>query len=257
MKHKVIYGVILTILTGIMAFAGWKIWEELSEYETGEEAYDEIEQHVIIPTPLAPQENATTEEIYPPKSDDDGTVWPEVDFTALQEINPDILAWIYIDGTEINYPVVQGEDNSYYLKHLFTGEWNSSGCIFLDSRNNGDFSDRHNVIYGHHMKNGSMFSGLDSYKKQDFYKLHPVVLILTPDQYYKMEIFSAYVANVEENAWEMGFTAAEYEAWLKEIAEKTCITTNIVPAVTDSILTLSTCSYEFNDARFVVHGILR
>ena len=257
MKHKVIYGMILTILIGVMAFAGWKIWEELSEYKIGEEAYDEIGQYVVIPTPLAPEENVTTEEIHPVGPESDGTVWPEVDFAALQEINHDIVAWIYIEGTEINYPVVQGDDNSYYLKHLFTGEWNSSGCIFLDSRNTGDFSDQHNVIYGHHMKNGSMFSGLDSYKKQDFYESHPVVLILTPDQNYKMEIFSAYVANVEENAWEMGFTAAGYKAWLGEIAAKTCITTNIVPAVTDRVLTLSTCSYEFNNARFVVHGILR
>ena len=92
--------------------------------------------------------------------------------------NPDIVAWIYIEGTKINYPIVQGEDNSYYLKHLFSGEWNGSGCIFLDSRNDASFADRHSIIYGHHMKNGTMFTDLDKYKKQDFFDEHPVALLI-------------------------------------------------------------------------------
>ena len=87
-----------------------------------------------------------------------------------------------IEGTKINYPIVQGEENSYYLKHLFSGEWNGSGCIFLDFRNDASFADRHSIIYGHHMKNGTMFTDLDKYKKQEFFDEHPIALLITPDK---------------------------------------------------------------------------
>ena len=262
MKHKILYGLLITILVGVMAFAGWQIWKTQSEYAAGEDAYADIGQLVNIPT-VSPEQELPTDE---PQSDDepdvptepeDDTVWPEVDFAALAEINPDIVAWIYLEGTEINYPVVQGDDNNYYLKHLFTGEWNGAGCIFMDSRNNGDFSERNTVIYGHHMRNKSMFSGLDGYKQQEFYDTHPVVLILTPEQNYKLEVFSAYVANVEDSAWDLGFTASGCENWLEEICAKSGVVSAVTPTVGDRVVTLSTCSYEFNDARFVVHGILK
>lgn len=256
MKSKIISGVIITVLMGIMCVSGWKIYEVQSEYQTGEETYEDIGSLVELPTRRPdPELGKTTSSENPTESDT--TDWPVVDFEALQGINPDIIGWIYIEGTEINYPVVQGEDNSYYLKHLFTGEWNSSGCIFLDSRNQKDFSDMNNVIYGHHMKNGSMFSGLDSYKKQEFFDEHPTVLILTPDQNYKVEIFAGYVASIEDNAWQLCFTASGFEYWLLAATDRSWFTSEITPAVTDRIITLSTCSYEFNNARFVIHGIIR
>ena len=104
---------------------------------------------------------------------------------------------------DLYYPVVQGRDNQYYLKRLFDGKWNSAGCIFLDSRNEPDFSDGHSIIYGHHMKNGTMFSGLTEYKKQEFYEGHPTILLVTPEQSIRVEIFADYVASVEDNAWEI------------------------------------------------------
>ena len=187
----------------------------------------------------------------------DDTIWPEVDFAALREINPDIVAWIYIEGTKINYPVVQGEDNSYYLKHLFSGEWNGSSCIFLDFRNDASFADRHSIIYGHHMKNGTMFTDLDKYKKQEFFDEHPVALLITPDKKYKVEFFVGYVAAPQDDAWEIGFTEAEFEVWLQNAADRSCFTSEIAPNASDRILTLSTCSYEFDDVRFVLAGVLR
>ena len=140
------------------------LWVIRSEYHTGEAAYEDISHMISLPQKTAePQPPVINKpagaETLP---DEDDTVWPEVDFAALREINPDIVAWIYIEGTKVNYPIVQGEDNSYYLKHLFSGEWNGSGCIFLDFRNDASFADRHSIIYGHHMKNGTMFTDLDA-----------------------------------------------------------------------------------------------
>lgn len=120
-----------------------------SEYEGGDSSYTDIEQYVSIEEEPEDDSNGQENENQSGESESDVS-WPTVDFAALTEINPDIVAWIYIEGTEINYPVVQGIDNQYYLKHLFNGKWNSSGCIFLDSRNTPDFSDRRSIIYGHH-----------------------------------------------------------------------------------------------------------
>lgn len=132
--------------------------------------------------------------------------WPAVDFAALAEINPDIVAWIYI-------------------------------------------------IYGHHMKNGTMFSGLAEYKKQEFYNAHPVIMLIMPNQNFRVEIFAGYVASVKDNAWEIAMESErKFEAWLTETKESSCFESEITSVVTERVITLSTCSYEFDNARFVLAG---
>ena len=193
LKNKLLLGSLTAVLLAVMSFSAWKILVIRSEYHAGEAAYEDISHMISLPQKTAePQPSVINKpagaETLP---DEDDTIWPEVDFAALREINPDIVAWIYIEGTKINYPIVQGEDNSYYLKHLFSGEWNGSGCIFLDFRNDASFADRHSIIYGHHMKNGTMFTDLDKYKKQEFFDEHPVALLLTPDKNYKVKWISS------------------------------------------------------------------
>lgn len=153
LKNKLLLGGLTAVLLAVMSFSAWKIWVIRSEYHAGEAAYEDISHMISLPQKAAePQPPVINKpagaETLP---DEDDTIWPEVDFAALRETNPDIVAWIYIEGTKINYPIVQGEDNSYYLKHLFSGEWNGSGCIFLDFRNDASFADRHSIIYGHHI----------------------------------------------------------------------------------------------------------
>lgn len=185
--------------------------------------------------------------------------WPVVDFAALKGINSNCVAWIRIDGTEIDYPVVQGHDNSFYLKHLFDGEWNSAGCIFLDSRVEPDLSDRHSVLYGHHMKNGTMFSDISNYKDQTFYENHTTGMILTPSKNYRIEFFAGYVVGADdETAWKVTFaTEDEYADWLNETVGRSWFKSEGIPTAEDRVITLSTCSYEFNNARFVLIGRLK
>lgn len=261
MKNKWILVTAIILFAAVFAFAGWKLSEVQQEYRAGEDAYVGLEEYVALPV-LMPESSgerqiANQSEEEPPSDEVDATVWPVVDFDALREVNPDIVGWIYLEGTKINYPVVQGTDNSYYLKHMFEGKRNSAGCIFLDSRNEDDFSDRHNIIYGHHMKSGTMFSDLDKYKKQEFYDNHPTILLMTPEKSYRIELISGYVASVEEDAWELGFTQAGYETWLAETIERSCFKSTAIPEPEDCVVTLSTCSYEFDNARFVVVGILK
>ena len=260
MRKKILTVILTLIFMSGVAFSIFQIACQLREYREGDDSYTDLEIYIDIPEeytdPTAPEEIST--ESGETDLADSLTQWTTVDFAALSEINPDIVGWIYIEDTEINYPVVQGSDNQYYLKHLFSGEYNSSGCIFLDSRVAEDFSDRHSILYGHHMKNGTMFSGLDQYKVQEHYDSHPTALLMTPTGNYEVTFFAGYVASVADTAWNVGFGSdAEFEAWLESARERSCFESDIPVAVTDGILTLSTCSYEFDNARFVLLGVLQ
>lgn len=262
MKRKLIYlGMTLLFLAGI--YIGMKqILAQLEAYSAGTETYAELAVYVQTPTGKKhPQTEETeqTEQAYQPTQDPHPEIdWPVVDWEGLREVNPDVVGWIYLEGTVINYPIVQGSDNSYYLNHLFNGKVNGSGAIFLDCRVPADLSGPNSILYGHHMKNGSMFYGLEQYKKQAYYEDHPYVLVMTPQGNYKLEIFSAYVANVAEDAWETEFDSEEaFSQWLDRSISRSCLKTDIQPTTRDRVMTLSTCSYEFNNARFVVLGVLR
>lgn len=103
-----------------------------------------------------------------------------------------------------------------------------------------------------------MFSGLTQYKKQEFYQAHPTILLITPEQNIRVEIFAGYVANVKDDAWEIALELdTKFEAWLEAARSRSCFESDMIPAVTDRIVTLSTCSYEFDNARFVLLGIVQ
>ena len=182
---------------------------------------------------------------------------PSVDFATLDLINPDIVGWLYCEGTQINYPVVQGSDDEYYLDRLFDGTQNANGCLFLDSRVDASFSSVHSIIYGHHMRSGAMFAALDGYKRQSFYETHPTMLLITPAATYEVQLFAAYVADLSEDAWELSFANDDdIQAWIDAAISRSTFTSDVKPTPGDLLLTLSTCSYEFGDARFVVVGIM-
>lgn len=250
--------IILTLIFALNAlFAGYQIIREYRERKISVDAYTDLDKYVSTPVTTV-----ETDENEPDSSESEETEVPsdvpEIDFDALLSINSDCVGWIYIPDTEISYPIVQGSDNSYYLKHLFDGKWNSSGCIFLDYRVDVSLSDRHSIIYGHHMKNGTMFSGLTKYKEQNYYENHLVGYLITPEQTYKIEFFAGYVANVTDSAWEIDFESDEdFETWIKDAKKRSWIESDLSPAVTDRVLTLSTCTYEFDNARFVLLGVLK
>lgn len=255
---KALRMILLLFFIGLLGISVWKIVEIQRSYQIGEDVYSALQQYAHIPETEPTKSNGPDRpqhgrpEIY----DEDDTQWPAIDFEALREINPEIVGWIYIEGTDVNYPVVQGEDNKYYLNHLIDGTYNSSGSIFLDKDCVDVFADKHSVIYGHHMRNNTMFSALMDYKKQEFYDEHSVALYITPERRCKILLFSGYVARPTEHAWRVDFVSNSFEDWLTEIGAKSMFTSKYVPTADDQIVTLSTCSYEFDDARFVVHGIL-
>lgn len=183
---------------------------------------------------------------------------PEADFEALSAMNSDVTAWIRIEGTNLNYPVVQTSNNDYYLNHLFTGTWNRSGCPFLDHLNSADFSDTNSIIYGHNRRNGAMFATLLNYRRQNYFNAHPTVTLLLPDVGYSVRIFAVLYADPGEagsefSPWRMHFPDREsLDTWADTLAAKSIVDCGS-PEHTGRVLTLSTCDNS-NDGRFVVLG---
>lgn len=251
MKRKAPLVLLCVVFLGIAGYFGFHFFSQLQHYREGEEAYDTLTQHIHIEEPIH------TAEQTPIPEEEPAVNWPAVDFEALRAINPDIVAWIYIEGTDINYPVVQGSDNSHYLNRLFDGTVNSAGSIFMDYRNEKDFSDRNTVFYGHHMSNGTMFDQVAEYKDQAFYDSHPTCLILTPERNYRVEFFAGYVTDMNSQAWKLKFGSdEEFSQWLEEALSQSTFSSDITPTAQDRVVTLSTCTYEYNDARYVLLGIL-
>lgn len=263
MKRKIPLMLLCLLFLGVFLYSGFRILNILREYRAGEQTYEALMEYVQIPEAAPPSrteapEAAPAQERVQTRTPGDETIWPEVDFEALQAVNPDIVAWIYMEGTTINYPVVQGEDNSQYLDRLFDGTYNSSGSIFMDYRNAPDFSGRHTILYGHHMRNGSMFAVIADYVAQDLSKEYPFCQILTPEGNYKLEFFAGYVDDPNADAWQLEFASdEEYGQWLEWSAERSAFASAVIPTAQDRVVTLSTCSYEFSDARCVLLGILR
>ena len=181
----------------------------------------------------------------------------KMDLAALREVNPDVVGWIRVPGTKIDYPVVQGEDNDYYLKHTWQGNANTVGSIFMDFNANPDLTDFNTLIYGHNMRSGSMFASLRNYSQQSYFDAHPYVYLLVDNGAFRFEVFSAYKAELDASAYGQSFRQRETrEIFLQDAAEKSAIETGITPGIRDRILTLSTCSGSGYDTRWVVQARL-
>ena len=187
-----------------------------------------------------------------------GVQIPRVDFDGLREINPNIVGWIILEGTQINYPVVQGEDNVYYLNRLYDGRWNPSGTIFMDYLNNSNMRDFHTILYGHHMQDGSMFAAIEFYLTQpDFINNHPYIFFITPEREYVIKPFIGYkeFAYGDHITWQLDFEDdAEKQEWLNQRMERSEFSRNMEILPSHRFVTLSTCSMVIIDHRTVVTG---
>jgi len=181
----------------------------------------------------------------------------KVDFEKLWEENEDIVAWLYCPDTVINYPILQAVDNDYYLYRLVNGKKNPSGSLFLDYRNMADFSDLNSVVYGHHMKNNSMFGSLPEYQDQEYYEQHPVMYLLTPKADYKVELLYGVLTDTSSDIYRFPLTQERQVPLFETYSKISSFVSHTEVQPTDRFLTLSTCTYDYDDARYVIIGALR
>lgn len=185
----------------------------------------------------------------------EGEIRPQ--FTNLQEVNPDITGWISIEGTQINYPILQSTTNEEYLNHNYKGDYAGAGSIFMDYRLDIKSDNPNTILYGHRMKDGSMFDGLTKFLDKDFFDAHRVVKFDTLYGSYDAEIFAVYQTTTDFDYIQTEFTNdAEYSLLLDRIRENSQYHTDIEIKPDDQILTLSTCDYVLDpqQGRLVVHA---
>ncbi|MDD3866199.1 MAG: class B sortase [Eubacteriales bacterium] len=208
---------------------------------------------VTSTVPAAPTARPTTA-VWPTAGESEPTeIQPQ--FRELLEINDDVIGWIIIPGTMIDYPVVQGDDNKWYLDHDLYGEEDKAGTVFMDYRMTLDGKDRHQILYGHHLRQGTMFTDLMKYKNADFFQKNRRIILDRLDGREVWEIFSVYVTSVDFYYIETRFS--DDQAWLdfiKTIQDRSMHDTSVELSAGDQVLTLSTCTYEFDNARFAVHA---
>ena len=258
-KTKAANIAVISLCAVLALGSGFLIVRDLSQYAESAGTYDGLAEHVEIPEQAGePEEPGAEEET---GREDSSTVLPVVDFEALRENGPDIIGWLSLPDTAINYPVTQTDNNEYYLHHLYDGTYNKVGCLFADYENQADFSDRNTIIYGHNMRDGSMFAALNEYGEQGYYDGHPQMYLVTPGGGYTMEIFTTFVAEPGESGsdtspWRLSWKDdGAYTTWLSEMAGRSVIETDVTVTSSDKVLTLSTCT-PGGKSRFIVMGKL-
>lgn len=212
------------------------------QYISQQRAYDDLEQYASI----SDAENVSLADL-------------TVDWDALRAVNPNIVAWIYIPDSPVNYPVVQGQDNQEYLHKAFdgsTGWLASAGTIFLDSNNASDFSDRNSALYGHHMNDGSMFASLSDWQNNDEFNSHRDIYLLTPQGNYRLKTFAMVKTTGTDALVQTTFSSKEsYRSYIQDKLDRSVVTQegDVLGAsdITQSML-FSTCEYSQADGRAVL-----
>lgn len=230
------------------------------DYKRGNQDYSEAEQLANLPSQTevsAP----STETILTENVEEDpyaNMLKESIDLSALQEINPDVLGWIEIPGTEISYPILQSDNNDFYLNHTWKKEPNSVGSIYLECQVDPEFTDFNTIIYGHRMRDLSMFGSLKYYQDTDYWQEHPCVYIVTAGEVYRYDIFAAYNADPEDIIYGLKINSRlKKDELIQYSLGQSVIETGIVPTTYDRILTLSTCTGNGHESRWVVQAVNR
>lgn len=237
--------ILVIIVIAFICVVGCTFLKDLNEYQQGKSIYHSLRANAtaisLNRNPCQESENTVSENLL------------SIDFDYLHSINPDCIGYIDLPGTELSYPIVKGKDNNEYLNKTFDGQDNMAGSIFMETTCNSDFSSPHTLLYGHNMKNGTMFRPIRYYKDRSFYSEHPFVYIYLPDgSCMKCNIISTFSTEPDSFVYQTNFTDKEqYVSFVDRIRQE-----SLYPAAaynnTKRILTLSTCSGSNGQHRFVL-----
>lgn len=238
--EKLVRVILLLFVFFLLTYAGYSLWDNrqvLAETQNLQEELLKLKPHI---------------------NGDKGA-----DFAALMRVNKDVRAWLAIDDTKIDYPVVQGKDNLTYLNMDVYGRFALSGSIYLDSRNTPDFSDAYNLLYGHHMEKHLMFGDLDLFKDREFFFAHDKGTLLLPDRTYRLKIFACIVTTATDPLIFDPYEGMENLPRMAELVEGDALyyRPEAVEKLKDpssgaQVLAMSTCSVEHSQARTILLALM-
>lgn len=238
-KAGIVSNIILVIALAVFCVSAFQLFQILKGYHSGRSEYSKVRDIAV--------KNEDKEDEF------------SVDFEELKKLNPDTIGWIrfYPEPKEISYPMVQTSDNDKYLHKTFSANENTLGAIFVNTYNNADFSDKNTIIYGHRMKDGSMFRHLEDYKDKEFWDENQYFYIYTVDgRKLTYHIYSVGQVLDTSDTYLTDFESDEaYEAFL-DVTRESAYDTGVEVTKEDRIVTLSTCTSASDEHRFVVRGVL-
>ena len=253
MARKIIGVTIMVALLVTGCFAGMMFYKQYANAKESASSFEELQEQVkgTEEVPNTDSETSSTESL---PAETEPTVFDK--YQPLYEQNNDMVGWIFIEGTEVNYPVMQTPDNpDYYLKHSFEKKWSDYGVPYVDEGCTVGTSNNL-VIYGHNMKNGSMFNGLVQYKSKEFFETHPIICFDTIDAPGQYQVVAAFCYNTNKESFKYNkhtdMDEAEFAEYVSNCKKRSIYDTGISAEYGDMLITLSTCEYTYTNGRFVV-----
>ena len=263
--------IVMLAALAVFLYSGYTLYGFYKEYKKSSDEYDNLENSYAVDQEQESEnidnledddalQSISGQEVRTVFEDGEEKTLPvlknPIDFTQLLSVNSDIVGWLRIRALDISYPVVQGKDNDYYLHRTFEKTDNFAGCLFVNSYNMGDFTDQNTIIYGHNMKNGSMFGKLKNFNDPEVFKKSRYFWIFTPDFIYQYRIFSASVVDKTGLTYQISFTDDEFDQFISRAYSNSVVDNQDVTVTKeDRIVTLSTCTGD-DSTRFVVMGKL-
>ena len=232
-NRKLAYDIIIVCLLVIIGISGYKIYTIVSGYMASQNTYEDIRQEAV-------KEGFTA----------------DINWDKLRKTNGDVVAWIHLEDSKIDYPIVKSHDNKEYLTTLFDKTYGVSGSIFVDCNTENPFGQFSTVVYGHHMKDGSMFNNLKKFKDRSYANDHNRFELITPDAKYHLDVAAFLNCPSNSYIYTSNISKNDFEKFITELNNLAEYKTEIELDKNDKIVILSTCAYEYEGARYVIIGKL-
>lgn len=253
-KWDITSKIILVVGISLFVVSFSMLVSTLLDYKNANDTYEDLkDKYVTVKEEIKSQDEAQTIEGVV----NDSWWYEDVDIQlhSLQQENSDIVGWILFENNDmISYPVLYSGDNEKYIRSDIYGNSTTAGCIFLEGACTPDFNDCHTIIYGHNMKNLSMFGSLKKYKTEDYYEGHQYFMIYTNDMAYRYQIFAYYDIPEDDDVYQVGFSPDDtFQTFVNDMKRHSYEDTGVSVTKDDKVITLSTCSTD--GYRFVVHAV--
>lgn len=252
---------LLLLSIGIAIYSGYMLWGFSKVYSEGDKNYEFLQDQ--IRTAEEPEKILVEQDLINDIDIEErrkiAVAIPalSIDFGALTEINNDAAAWLYSPDTPIDYPVMRADDYEWYLRHLPDGTYNANGALFLDYNSSPDFTGRLSIVYGHNMKSEKMFGSLAKYKQQSYFEAHPYLYLYTEAENYRIDLKYGCVIGAGDWVDRAFVFESNLKSLLQYASSKSTFTSGVSYTEQTRFVVLSTCSYEFDDARYIVIGVLQ